>query len=88
MMVSDGLIENKCHGCGETYKTAGFELQHIYMWSNQYGKKMRFFCHRCGEVHDVTELKGKLIVEKHSMKCAKFRDNSKYKTMMDYGLTS
>lgn len=70
MMVSDGLIENKCHECGENWQTARFDIQHVYIWANQHGKKMRFFCHRCGAVHDVTELRGELSIEKHSMKAA------------------
>lgn len=72
MMVSDGLIENMCHECGETWRTAGFDIQHVYIWSNQYGKEIRFFCHRCGAVHDVTELHGKLSVKKHAMRAAKY----------------
>lgn len=74
MMASDGLIENRCHGCGETWKTIGFDLQHTYLWANQHGKKMRFFCHKCGDVHDVTEMKGKLTIKKHPMKCSKIRN--------------
>lgn len=72
MMIRDGLIENKCHSCGETWETAGFDIQHTYLWANQYGKAMRFFCHRCGAVHDVAEVKGELSVKKHTMKCIVF----------------
>jgi len=72
-MIRDGLIENKCHACGETWETIGFRLQHHYKWANQHGKEIRFFCHYCGAVHDVTEKKGKLSVEKHTMKCGIFQ---------------
>jgi hypothetical protein len=69
MIVSDGLIIWKCHSCEETSLTIGFDLGSHYMWANQHGKQVRFFCHKCGDVYDVTELKGELSVKKHTMKC-------------------
>ena len=74
MIISDGLIVWKCHACHETSMTIGFHLQSTYLWANQYGKKVRFFCHACGAVYDVTQIGDSLRVVKHSMKCAKFSD--------------
>lgn len=70
MIISDGLIVWVCHSCGGTPKTIGFDLHSVRYWKNQHGQRVRFFCHRCGHVHDVTELKGKVTVEKHTMRCA------------------
>lgn len=70
MIISNGLIIWKCHGCGATSRSIGYDLGSHTLWANQHGLKVRFFCHKCGSVYDVTELKGELTVAKHSMRCA------------------
>lgn len=75
MIISDGLIVWKCHSCGVTSRSVGFDLHGVRYWKNQHGQKVRFFCHRCGDVYDVTELRGKVTIEKHSMQCAVYKQD-------------
>lgn len=67
----------KCEGCGKPRKEIEFDLQMVYLWANQFGSKIRLFCHRCGAVYDVTFKPGtEPVIQSHSMKCAIFKTKS------------
>lgn len=74
-----GGYELECHECGVSRIDVGFDLDMTYLWSNQYGTKLRLFCHRCGAVHDVlirTSGYGySLEIDRRSMRCAVFSQN-------------
>lgn len=77
-VIQIGDYKLKCEACGVLRIDVEFDLHMVYLWSNQYGTKIRLFCHRCGAVHDVTIKYGvKPVVERHSMSAAIFRSEVK-----------
>lgn len=70
-VISIDGYQLKCESCGVLRVDVEFDLHKVYLWANQYGTKIRLFCHRCGAVHDVTIKPGLTpVIEKHSMKCS------------------
>jgi hypothetical protein len=69
LIISDGRINIVCRGCGRSRDDVGFDISMMYLWSNQYGKSIRMFCHCCGWVWTVTDIYSKeLQVTEHTQK--------------------
>lgn len=69
-VIQIGDYKLKCEACGVLRVDVGFDLDKVYLWSNQHGTKIRLFCHRCGAVHDVTIRDGvEPVIKRHPMRC-------------------
>lgn len=42
-----------CLACDYGATVSDFRVGVTILWANQYGYKLRVFCHHCGAVHDI-----------------------------------
>ncbi len=71
MVIEIDGYKLKCEACGRPRTEITWDLGKTYLWSNQYGCKIRLFCHLCGAVHDVKIMPGKQPeIERQNWKCS------------------